>query len=58
MQELRCILAVYLGTVIGGYSMGLSAVVIPDIVRCTTAALLEVKVMDGIQGTAVGAEGK
>ena len=32
-RELWAILTVYLGTVIGGLSMGLSAVVVPDILR-------------------------
>lgn len=63
MQELRAILAVYLGTVIGGYSMGLSAVVIPDIVRCSkNCPLLWVDVIISsstyVKGTAVGASGQ
>lgn len=30
-RELQAILTLYLGTVLGGYSMGFSAVAIPDI---------------------------
>ena len=33
LGELRAILSVYLGTVISGVAMGLSAVVVPDILR-------------------------
>ena len=33
MQELQAILTLYIGTLLGGYSVGFSAVAIPDIKR-------------------------